>query len=191
APDGARPPSPSAGSRRKLRIGPWKRDDTVTRRKNARLAYLDRRYKGDRASEASSYGKGVRAVVLQYPDHPMKLVDSTTRAGRVLQGKLAPHPGAQARALLIAKFRDHAPEGSPQAKPDLAPKAHYREVPLCSTRLWAFCRVSILVILPARDTVSDLPGLLLRCMWSWRACGPQLAAWLPPPAICKDAQGHP
>ncbi|OLP75166.1 hypothetical protein AK812_SmicGene45081 [Symbiodinium microadriaticum] len=170
---------------------PWKRDDTVTRRKNARLAYLDRRYKGDRASEASSYGKGVRAVVLQYPDHPMKLVDSTTRAGRVLQGKLAPHPGAQARALLIAKFRDHAPEGSPQAKPDLAPKAHYREVPLCSTRLWAFCRVSILVILPARDTVSDLPGLLLRCMWSWRACGPQLAAWLPPPAICKDAQGHP
>ncbi|CAE7391005.1 unnamed protein product, partial [Symbiodinium pilosum] len=48
APDGARSPSPSAGSRRKLRIGPWKRNDAVTRRKNARLAYLDRRYKGDR-----------------------------------------------------------------------------------------------------------------------------------------------
>ena len=25
----------------------------------------------------------VRAVALQYPDHPMNLVDSTTRAGRV------------------------------------------------------------------------------------------------------------
>ncbi|CAJ1360792.1 unnamed protein product, partial [Effrenium voratum] len=56
APDGARPPSPSATSRRKLRIGPgprgleaslaevlsgethmrpWKRNDEVTRKKNA------------------------------------------------------------------------------------------------------------------------------------------------------------
>ncbi|OLP98025.1 hypothetical protein AK812_SmicGene19574 [Symbiodinium microadriaticum] len=73
APDGARPPSPSAGSRRKLRIGPWKRDDTVTRRKNARLAYLDRRYKGDREYYVDKYVLGSRDVLLERNRFPYQL----------------------------------------------------------------------------------------------------------------------
>ncbi|CAK9082168.1 unnamed protein product [Durusdinium trenchii] len=38
APDGARPPSPSAGSRRKLQIGPWKRNDEVTQKKECQVS---------------------------------------------------------------------------------------------------------------------------------------------------------
>eukprot|EP00439_Symbiodinium_sp_Y106_P023612 s919_g2.t2 len=73
APDGARPPSPSAGSRRKLRIGPWKRDDAVTRRKNARLACLDRRYKGDREYYVDKYVLGSRDVLLERNRFPYQL----------------------------------------------------------------------------------------------------------------------
>lgn len=48
APPGARSPSPSRGSRRKLRIGPWKRSDSVAREKSVRLAWMDRTYRGNR-----------------------------------------------------------------------------------------------------------------------------------------------
>lgn len=48
APPGARSPSPTAGSTRTIRIGPWKRNDEVARKKSARLAYLDRTYRGNR-----------------------------------------------------------------------------------------------------------------------------------------------
>eukprot|EP00929_Paragymnodinium_shiwhaense_P020898 TRINITY_DN13783_c0_g1_i1.p1 TRINITY_DN13783_c0_g1~~TRINITY_DN13783_c0_g1_i1.p1 ORF type:complete len:564 (+),score=84.40 TRINITY_DN13783_c0_g1_i1:179-1870(+) len=48
APDGARSPSPSRGSRRKVVIGPWKRGDEVMSEKNKRLEWMDRVYGGDR-----------------------------------------------------------------------------------------------------------------------------------------------
>jgi len=48
APPGARSPSPTSGSTRTIRIGPWKRNDEVARKKSARLAYLDRTYHGNR-----------------------------------------------------------------------------------------------------------------------------------------------
>ena len=78
----------------------------------------------------------VWTVVLRYRDHPVNLVVSSTRAGRVLRGKLAPLSCAQARALLIARSRKVL-----HAWPYLASIviAHHREEPLCSTRLWAFC----------------------------------------------------
>jgi len=48
APPGARSPSPSQGSTRTIRIGPWKRCDEVARRKNARLSWMDRTFRGNR-----------------------------------------------------------------------------------------------------------------------------------------------
>jgi len=48
APEGARTPSPRAGSRRTIRIGPWKRDDVVMKAKNARLKWMDETYRGNR-----------------------------------------------------------------------------------------------------------------------------------------------
>eukprot|EP00930_Biecheleria_cincta_P098741 TRINITY_DN90394_c0_g1_i1.p1 TRINITY_DN90394_c0_g1~~TRINITY_DN90394_c0_g1_i1.p1 ORF type:complete len:510 (-),score=76.37 TRINITY_DN90394_c0_g1_i1:112-1641(-) len=47
-PEGARSPSPSAGSRRTILIGPWKRNDEVLRKKNIRLKWIDDTYKGNR-----------------------------------------------------------------------------------------------------------------------------------------------
>lgn len=47
-PDGARSPSRGANSRRTVRIGPWKRNDTVMAEKNARLSWIDRTFRGDR-----------------------------------------------------------------------------------------------------------------------------------------------
>jgi len=72
-PDGARSPSPSAGSRRTLRIGPWKRDDEVTRRKNARLAWMDRAFKGDRETFVSKHVLGSRDVLLERNRFPYQL----------------------------------------------------------------------------------------------------------------------
>lgn len=48
APPGARSPSPTRDSTRTIRIGPWKRNDEVARRKNARLSWMDRTYRGNR-----------------------------------------------------------------------------------------------------------------------------------------------
>jgi len=47
-PPGARSPSPTRGSRRTIVIGPWKRNDEVARKKNARLSWMDRTYRGNR-----------------------------------------------------------------------------------------------------------------------------------------------
>ncbi|CAJ1412336.1 unnamed protein product [Effrenium voratum] len=73
APDGARPPSPSATSRRKLRIGPWKRNDEVTRKKNARLMWMDRTYKGDREHYVDKHVLGSRDVLLERNRFPYQL----------------------------------------------------------------------------------------------------------------------
>lgn len=48
APAGARSPSPTRDSMRKIRIGPWRRSDEVMERKTARLAWMDRTYRGNR-----------------------------------------------------------------------------------------------------------------------------------------------
>lgn len=48
APPGARSPSPTRGSMRTIRIGPWKRNDEVAQRKNARLSWMDRTFRGNR-----------------------------------------------------------------------------------------------------------------------------------------------
>eukprot|EP00434_Breviolum_minutum_P013931 symbB.v1.2.012288.t2/scaffold847.1/size158198/3 len=73
APDGARAPSPSAGSRRKLRIGPWKRNDEVTKNKNARLAWMDRVYRGDREYYVDKHVLGSRQVLLERNKFPYEL----------------------------------------------------------------------------------------------------------------------
>jgi len=72
-PDGARSPSPSAGSRRKMRIGPWKRNDEVTRKKNARLAWMDRTFKGDREAFVDKHVLGARDVLLERNRFPYQL----------------------------------------------------------------------------------------------------------------------
>jgi len=48
APLGARSPSPTRGSMRTILIGPWRRNDDVMEKKVARLAWMDRVWKGDR-----------------------------------------------------------------------------------------------------------------------------------------------
>jgi hypothetical protein len=48
APDGARSPSPTKGSTRTIRLGPWRRNDKVMAEKSARLAWMDRTYRGNR-----------------------------------------------------------------------------------------------------------------------------------------------
>eukprot|EP00931_Biecheleriopsis_adriatica_P016579 TRINITY_DN12172_c0_g2_i7.p1 TRINITY_DN12172_c0_g2~~TRINITY_DN12172_c0_g2_i7.p1 ORF type:complete len:474 (-),score=50.21 TRINITY_DN12172_c0_g2_i7:139-1560(-) len=48
SPHGARSPSRSAGSRRTILIGPWKRNDDVMAKKNKRLDWMDRTYRGNR-----------------------------------------------------------------------------------------------------------------------------------------------
>lgn len=72
-PDGARSPSLSAGSRRILRIGPWKRSDETTRRKNARLSWMDRTFKGDRERFVSEHVLGSRDVLLERNRYPYEL----------------------------------------------------------------------------------------------------------------------
>lgn len=48
APHGARSPSRGRNSRRTIRIGPWKRNDKVMEKKNARLDWIDKTYGGNR-----------------------------------------------------------------------------------------------------------------------------------------------
>lgn len=48
APPGAQSPSPSRNSKRSILIGPWRRCDAVAKRKSARLAWMDRTYRGNR-----------------------------------------------------------------------------------------------------------------------------------------------
>lgn len=48
APPGARSPSPTRGSSRTIRIGPWRRSDAVMAEKSIRLAWMDRTYRGNR-----------------------------------------------------------------------------------------------------------------------------------------------
>lgn len=64
-PGGARSPSPTAGSRRVMRIGPWKRCDEVARRKRLRLAWMDRHYRGDRERFVLENVLGCRDVFLE------------------------------------------------------------------------------------------------------------------------------
>lgn len=72
-PPGARSPSPSRGSLRKLRIGPWKRSDSVMKSKNARLAWMDRTYRGDRARYVLDHVLKDRDVLLEPNRYPYML----------------------------------------------------------------------------------------------------------------------
>lgn len=64
-PPGARSPSPSRNSRRTIRIGPWKRNDEVTRKKNARLSWMDRTYRGDRERYISEHVLNGRDILVE------------------------------------------------------------------------------------------------------------------------------
>lgn len=72
APSGARSPSCTRGSRRRLRIGPWKRNDEVMRKKAARLDWMDRTYQGDRSRfviEEVLCGRDIYLEPNRYPYH--------------------------------------------------------------------------------------------------------------------------
>lgn len=72
APSGARSPSRTRSSRRNLRIGPWKRNDEVMRKKAARLAWMDRTYRGDRSRfvlEEVLCGRDIYLEPNAYPYH--------------------------------------------------------------------------------------------------------------------------
>lgn len=73
APLGARSPSPSASSRRTIRIGPWKRNDEVTERKNARLAWMDSTYRGNREKFVLEEVLGGREVLVEPNKFPYHL----------------------------------------------------------------------------------------------------------------------
>jgi len=88
-PPGARSPSPRRGSRRTVRIGPWKRNDDVARRKSARLAWMDRTYSGDRERFVSERVLGTREVLLEqnrFPYHLPPGVDHWTIWSRKSMG---------------------------------------------------------------------------------------------------------
>lgn len=72
-PHGARTPSPTPGSRRCLRIGPWKRGDDVMREKNARLEWMDRQYNGNRERFVLENVLGRRDVLLEPNRYPYQL----------------------------------------------------------------------------------------------------------------------
>lgn len=73
APPGARPPSPTRGSRRTLLIGPWKRSDEVMQNKNARLAWMDSAYSGNRERYVLDEVLGSRDIVLEPNRFPYQL----------------------------------------------------------------------------------------------------------------------
>ena len=123
--------------------------------------------------------------MLQYPDHPVNLVDSTTPPGRVLRGKLAPLPRAQARALLIAKFRS-----TPQKVLLKRGRTWLPKHTICA--LPGFGPYAASVFWPYYRLVVQYPASLDA---SFAACGPGARTgvnWLRgfPPTFCKDAQGH-
>lgn len=72
-PPGARSPSRTPGSRRTLRVGPWKRNEEVMQRKAERIAWMDRRYKGDRAAFISEEVMGCREVLLEPNKFPYQM----------------------------------------------------------------------------------------------------------------------
>mmetsp|Transcript_66919 Transcript_66919/g.139727 ORF Transcript_66919/g.139727 Transcript_66919/m.139727 type:complete len:226 (+) Transcript_66919:1-678(+) len=72
APPGAKSPSPTPGSRRTIRIGPWKRNDEVAKKKNQRLSWMDSTYRGNREKYISEEVLGRREVYLEpnkFPYH--------------------------------------------------------------------------------------------------------------------------
>lgn len=62
---GARSPSRTCGSRRTLRVGPWKRTDAMVRRKGRRLAWMSRAYRGQRERFVLDKVLGQRDVLLE------------------------------------------------------------------------------------------------------------------------------
>jgi len=72
-PDGARSPSPTPGSMRSLRIGPWKRSDAVAKEKTVRLAWMDRKYRGNRERYVREHVMKGRDVFLEPNLFPYQL----------------------------------------------------------------------------------------------------------------------
>merc|ERR1719240_434437 len=72
-PDGACRPSPSRGSRRTMRIGPWKRGDDVMRKKNKRLEWMDRTFRGNRERFVLEHVLRGRDVLLERNRYPYQL----------------------------------------------------------------------------------------------------------------------
>ncbi|OLP97092.1 hypothetical protein AK812_SmicGene20617 [Symbiodinium microadriaticum] len=73
APPGARPPSPTPGSRRTIRIGPWKRSDEVMKAKSARLKWMDETYRGDREKYVLEEVLAGREILLERNMFPYAL----------------------------------------------------------------------------------------------------------------------
>lgn len=73
APPGARSPSPTRGSLRSIRIGPWRRSDEVAKRKSARLAWMDRTYRGNREKFVLERVLRRRDVYLEPNKYPYQL----------------------------------------------------------------------------------------------------------------------
>jgi len=73
APNGARSPSPSAGSRRKIVIGPWKRGEEVMREKNQRLEWMDRTFGGNRERYVMDHVLCGREILLEPNRYPYQL----------------------------------------------------------------------------------------------------------------------
>lgn len=73
APDGARTPSPTRGSRRTVLVGPWKRGDEVMEEKNKRLEWMDRVYGGDREKYVYESVLCGRETVLEPNRYPYQL----------------------------------------------------------------------------------------------------------------------
>jgi len=70
APAGARTPSPTRGSMRTLRIGPWKRCDEVMRQKNERLSWMDTTFGGNRERFVLDHVLSGREVLLEVNRFP-------------------------------------------------------------------------------------------------------------------------
>lgn len=73
APDGARSPSRSRCSRRTIRIGPWKRSDSVLKEKNRRLDWIDRTYNGNREKLILETSLAGREDILEQNRYPYQL----------------------------------------------------------------------------------------------------------------------
>jgi len=73
APLGARSPSPTRGSKRTIRIGPWRRNDAVMHEKGIRLAWMDRTYRGDRERYVLERVLKRRSVYLEPNRFPYEL----------------------------------------------------------------------------------------------------------------------
>lgn len=69
-PPGARSPSPTRSSMRTIRIGPWKRNDSVARRKNARLSWMDRTFRGERERFVNEHVLQGRDVLVEPNAYP-------------------------------------------------------------------------------------------------------------------------